>query len=90
MTNKHPPMSLSHDEEMFLRHWIYDEAHYMEGVGPAKRLQVEQCERDIEVTVGASDLFTTNSSCINGVPRDIKSGRDESLLFVSAQPNVTD
>jgi hypothetical protein len=34
-------MSLSREEETFLRHWIYDEAHYQEGVGPAKRLQVE-------------------------------------------------
>lgn len=34
-------MKLSRDEELFLRHWIYDEAHYLNGVGPAKRLQVE-------------------------------------------------
>jgi hypothetical protein len=34
-------MKLSRDEELFLRHWIYDEAHFREGVGPAKRLQVE-------------------------------------------------
>ena len=41
MTSKHPPMKLSRDEELFLRHWIYDEAHFRDGVGPAKRLQVE-------------------------------------------------
>src|SRR2546423_14904486 len=41
MPSKHPPMRLSRDEEAFLRHWIYDEAHYLGGVGPAKRLQVE-------------------------------------------------
>jgi hypothetical protein len=34
-------MKLSRDEELFLRHWIYDEAHYQDGVGPAKRLQVQ-------------------------------------------------
>ena len=34
-------MKLSRDEELFLRHWIYDEAHFRDGVGPAKRLQVE-------------------------------------------------
>ena len=34
-------MKLSRDEELFLRHWIYDEAHFREGVGPAKRLQIE-------------------------------------------------
>ena len=36
-----PQMKLSRDEEIFLRHWIYDEAHYREGQGAAKRLQVE-------------------------------------------------
>lgn len=34
-------MKLSRDEDIFLRHWIYDEAHYREGQGRAKRLQVE-------------------------------------------------
>jgi hypothetical protein len=33
-------MKLSHEEEIFLRHWIYDEVHFREGAGPAKRLQV--------------------------------------------------
>ena len=33
-------MKLSHDEEIFLRHWIYDEVHFREGTGAAKRLQV--------------------------------------------------
>jgi hypothetical protein len=38
---KHPwPMRLSREEETFLRHWIYDEAHYQDGPGLAKRLQV--------------------------------------------------
>jgi hypothetical protein len=41
MPSKHPRMSLSREEELFLRHWIYDEAHYRDGVGPAKRLQLE-------------------------------------------------
>jgi hypothetical protein len=41
MRNKHLPMSLSREEEIFLRHWMYDETHYDEGVGPAKRLQIE-------------------------------------------------
>ncbi len=35
-------MKLSRDEELFLRHWVYDEAHFRDGVGPAKRLQVER------------------------------------------------
>jgi hypothetical protein len=33
-------MRLSPEEERFLRRWIYDEFHYQEGAGPAKRLQV--------------------------------------------------
>ena len=41
MPSKHPRMKLSRDEEIFLRHWIYDEAHYRDGIGPAKRLQVQ-------------------------------------------------
>jgi hypothetical protein len=34
-------MKLSPDEELFLRHWMYDEVHFQEGQGPAKRLQVQ-------------------------------------------------
>jgi hypothetical protein len=34
-------MKLSREEELVLRYWIYDEAHFLNGVGPAKRLQVE-------------------------------------------------
>jgi hypothetical protein len=41
MPNTHLRMKLSRDEELFLRHWIYDEAHYRDGIGPAKRLQIE-------------------------------------------------
>jgi hypothetical protein len=41
MPNHSPLMKLSRDEELFLRHWMYDEVHYEEGPGPAKRLQLE-------------------------------------------------
>ena len=41
MPNKHSRMRLSPEEEIFLRHWMHDEVHYQEGVGPAKRLQVQ-------------------------------------------------
>jgi hypothetical protein len=40
MPNKRPLMKLSRDEEVFLRHWMYDEVHYQDGPGPAKRLQL--------------------------------------------------
>jgi hypothetical protein len=42
MPNTQKPMKLSCEEEIFLRHWIYDEVHFREGVGPAKRLQVDR------------------------------------------------
>ena len=42
MPKMHPLMRLSRDEEIFLRHWMYDEVHYQAGIGPAKRLQVRQ------------------------------------------------
>ncbi len=41
MPKKPPLMRLSRDEELFLRHWIYDEVHYEDGAGPAKRLQLQ-------------------------------------------------
>ncbi len=41
MPNTHPLMKLSRDEEVFLRHWMYDETHYRDGAGPAKQLQVQ-------------------------------------------------
>src|SRR5262249_1751279 len=41
MPNKHPRMRLSREEEVFLRHWMYDETHFREGTGPAKRLQLQ-------------------------------------------------
>jgi hypothetical protein len=41
MPNKRLPMKLSREEEVFLRHWMYDEVHFLAGTGPAKRLQVE-------------------------------------------------
>jgi hypothetical protein len=34
-------MRLSREEEVFLRHWMYEEVHYLVGPGPAKRLQRE-------------------------------------------------
>jgi hypothetical protein len=40
MRSKHPPMKLSREEDIFLRHCMYDETHFREGPGPAKRLQL--------------------------------------------------
>lgn len=56
MPNKPPPMKLSRDEELFLRRWIYDEWHYREGQGPAKRLQLqhEAASADLAAIAGAA------------------------------------
>ncbi len=34
-------MKLSPEEELFLRHWMYEEFHYQDGPGPAKQLQLQ-------------------------------------------------
>lgn len=56
MPNKHPWMKLSREEEAFLCHWMYDEVHYQEGLGPAKRLQVahQAVPADLAVLIAAA------------------------------------
>jgi hypothetical protein len=44
-------MKLSPEEELFLRQWIYDEAHYQDGQGPAKRLQIEHGVRPADLAL---------------------------------------
>ena len=34
-------MKLSREEEIFLRHWMFEEVNYRDGPGPAKRLQFD-------------------------------------------------
>ena len=49
-------MRPSHDEEMFLRHWMYDEVHYEDGPGPAKRLQLQHraIPADLAIIIAAA------------------------------------
>jgi hypothetical protein len=49
-------MKLSREEEIFLRHWMYDEVHYQEGIGPAKRLQLRHraTPADLAVLIAAA------------------------------------
>jgi hypothetical protein len=56
MPSKRPLMKLSRDEEVFLRHWIYDEVHYEEGRGPAKNLQIQHqaVPADLAVLIAAA------------------------------------
>jgi hypothetical protein len=41
MPNMRPKLNLSRDEEAFLHHWMRDEANFRDGLGPAKKLQLE-------------------------------------------------
>ncbi len=56
MPKKPSLMRLSRDEEAFLRHWMYDEVHYQDGPGPAKRLQLQHraIPADLAVLVAAA------------------------------------
>jgi hypothetical protein len=56
MLDNRPLMRLSREEEIFLRHWIYDEAHYQEGPGPAKRLQLQHrvVPADLAILIAAA------------------------------------
>jgi hypothetical protein len=49
-------MKLSADELSFLRCWMYDEVHYRDGPGRAKRLQVEHqvAPSDLGLLIAAS------------------------------------
>ena len=44
-------MKLSREEEAYLRHWIFDEARYQEGQGPAKKLQLQHGATPAELAV---------------------------------------
>jgi hypothetical protein len=56
MLNKPPLLKLSLDEELFLRCWMYDEVHYQQARGPAKRLQLEHhvAPADLSVLIAAA------------------------------------
>jgi hypothetical protein len=50
-------MRLSPDEELFLRHWMYEEAHYRAGPGPAKRLQLLHRARPADLALLIAAAF---------------------------------
>jgi hypothetical protein len=56
MPNKLQLMKLSRDEELFLRRWMYDEVHFQDGLGPAKRLQLTHraIPADLAVLIAAA------------------------------------
>src|SRR5262249_54140101 len=51
MLKTHLQMKLSREEEAYLRHWIFDEAHYQEGQGPAKQLQIQHSATPAELAI---------------------------------------
>ena len=55
MRNKHPCMKLCLEEESFRRHWMFDEVHYQDEQGPAKRLQIAKqvSPADLAVLIAA-------------------------------------
>jgi hypothetical protein len=56
MPSKHPAMKLSRDEDLFLRHWMYEEVHFQDGPGPAKRQQLlhQAIPADLAILVAAA------------------------------------
>jgi hypothetical protein len=67
-------MRLSREEENFLRHWMYDETHYLEGTGPAKRLQREHgaipAELALIIAAAIPDLDAQFTAGIGPPPHD--------------------
>lgn len=74
MPNKHRRMKLSREEELFLRHWMYDEAHYQDGRGPAKELQVrhQAVPADLATLIAATfpDLAEQEAAGIGPPPAE--------------------
>ncbi|MCI0642215.1 MAG: hypothetical protein L0Y72_17950 [Gemmataceae bacterium] len=50
-------MTLSPEEELFLRHWMFDEVHYQEAQGPAKRLQLRHAAIPADLAVIITAAF---------------------------------
>ncbi len=50
-------MRLSPKEETFLRHWMYEEMHYLEGSGPAKHLQLVHTAKSADLATLIAAAF---------------------------------
>jgi hypothetical protein len=74
MPNKYPLMKLSHEEEIFLRHWMYDEVHYKEGPGLAKHLQLTHraVPADLAILIAATipDLAEQQAAGLGPAPAE--------------------
>jgi hypothetical protein len=73
MPNKLPRLKLSHEEDNYLRHWIFDEAHYEKTSGAAKRLQLQHhaVPADLAALIAAAFPDLAEQETIgNGPPPD--------------------
>lgn len=74
MPNNRPLMKLSRDEDLFLRRWMYDEVHFQDGQGPAKRLQLQHgaVPADLAALVAAAipDLAEQQEIAVGPPPAD--------------------
>lgn len=63
-------LKLSHNEEHFLRRWVYDEVHYEQGPGPAKRLQLEHrvTPADLAIVVAAAIPDASDQAALGSGP----------------------
>jgi hypothetical protein len=70
MPNKHPQMRLSLEEESFLRRWMYDEVHFRDGQGPAKKLQLQHraIPADLALLIAAALPDLTEQEAIGSGP----------------------
>ncbi len=68
-------MKLSRDEEVFLRHWMYDETHYQNGAGPAKRLQIQHrvLPADLATLIAAAIPDVTDQEAAGAGPPPVES-----------------
>jgi hypothetical protein len=60
-------------EEEFLRRWMCDEVHYLEGTGPAKRLQVQHGAKPVhlaEIIAAAIPDLADQEAASRNPPRD--------------------
>ncbi len=75
MPNTHLPMKLSHDEEVFLRHWMYDETHYRDGAGLAKQLQLQHRvpPADLALLIAAAIPDVTDQEAAGAGPPPVES-----------------
>jgi hypothetical protein len=79
MPNKHPLMKLSTEEEIFLRHWIFDETHFLDGQGPAKRIQVAK-------QVAPADLAFLIAAALPGLAEQEAAGQGPPPITEPAWP----